>query len=136
MRPLALDTNAYTAFKRGDANVLAALRQADTLLVSVTVLGELLAGFAAGNREAVNREELSRFLASPRVRLAPATTATADLYAVVYAALRRKGSPIPSNDLWIAASALEHGAALLSFDAHFGQIDGLHVGTRREDFLP
>lgn len=136
MRPLAIDTNAYTAFKRGDANVLAALRQAERIFVSVTVLGELLAGFAAGNREAMNREELSRFLASSRVQLAPATAATADLYAVVYAALRRKGSPIPTNDLWIAASALEHGAALLSLDAHFAQIDGLHVGTRREDFLP
>ncbi len=136
MRPLALDTNAYTAFKRGDAEVLAALRQANTILVSATVLGELLAGFAAGSREADNREELSRFLASPRVQVTPSSAATADLYAVVYAALRRKGAPIPSNDLWIAASALEHGAALLSFDAHFRQIDGLRVGTRLADFLP
>ncbi|MDD5388530.1 MAG: type II toxin-antitoxin system VapC family toxin [Gallionellaceae bacterium] len=136
MRPLALDTNAYTAFKRGDAEVLAVLRQADRLLISVTVLGELLAGFAAGNREAENREELSRFLASPRVEQAPTTTATADLYALVYAALRRRGTPIPTNDLWIAASALEHGVALMSFDAHFGQIDSLRVGTRLADFLP
>lgn len=136
MRPLALDTNAYTAFKRGDANVLATLRQTDRILISVTVLGELLAGFAAGNREAENREELSRFLASPRVEQSPTTAATADLYALVYVALRRRGTPIPTNDLWIAASALEHGAMLLSFDAHFAQIDGLHVGTRREDFLP
>jgi tRNA(fMet)-specific endonuclease VapC len=136
VRPLALDTNAYTAFKRGDAEVLATLRQADKILISVTVLGELLAGFAAGSREATNREELSRFLASPRVQVVPGTAASADLYALVYAALRRKGAPIPSNDLWIAASALEHGAALLSFDAHFGQIDGLRVGTRLADFLP
>lgn len=136
MRPLAIDTNAYTAFKRGDANILGALREAERILISVTVLGELLAGFAAGKREALNREELSRFLASPRVHLAPATTATADLYATVFVALRRKGTPIPSNDLWIAASTLEHGAALLSFDAHFAHIDGIHVGTRREDFLP
>lgn len=136
MRPLALDTNAYTAFKRGDRAVLESLRHADSILVSVTVLGELLAGFAAGSREAANREELASFLASPRVRVVPATTASADLYALVYAALRRKGAPIPSNDLWIAASALEHGAALLSFDAHFRQIDGLRVGTRLADFLP
>ena len=136
MRPLALDTNAYTAFKRGDRAVLESLRHADSILVSVTVLGELLAGFAAGSREAANREELASFLASPRVRVVPVTTASADLYALVYAALRRKGAPIPSNDLWIAASALEHGAALLSFDAHFRQIDGLRVGTRLADFLP
>lgn len=136
MRPLALDTNAYTAFKRGDRAVLESLRHADSILVSVTVLGELLAGFAAGSREAANREELASFLASPRVRVVPVTTASADLYALVYAALRRKGAPIPSNDLWIAASALEHGAALLSFDAHFRQIDGLRVGARLADFLP
>jgi predicted nucleic acid-binding protein len=136
VRPLSLDTNAYTAFKRGDGDVLATLRQASQILVSVTVLGELLAGFAAGNREAENREELSRFLASPRVQVTPSSAATADLYALVYAALRRKGAPIPTNDLWIAASALERGAALLSFDAHFNQIDGLRVGTRLADFLP
>lgn len=64
------------------------------------------------------------------------TAATADLYALVYAALRRKGQPVPTNDLWIAASSLEHGAALLSFDVHFRNIDGLRVGRRLEDFIP
>jgi predicted nucleic acid-binding protein len=66
----------------------------------------------------------------------PVTLATADLYALVYAALRRKGRPIPTNDLWIAASSLEHGAALLSLDAHFQAIDGLRVGASLEDFVP
>jgi predicted nucleic acid-binding protein len=64
------------------------------------------------------------------------TAATADLYALVYAALRRKGQPVPSNDLWIAASCLEHGAALLTFDAHFQSIDGLRAGQCLEDFIP
>jgi predicted nucleic acid-binding protein len=64
------------------------------------------------------------------------TAATADLYALVYAALRRKGQPIPSNDLWIAASCLEHGAALLTLDAHFQAIDGLRAGQCLEDFIP
>ena len=135
MRPLALDTNAYTAFKRGDAGVVALLRKAEQILLSATVLGELLAGFAAGAREAENRTELTLFLASPRVVVTHVTEATADLYALVFAALRRKGAPIPTNDLWIAAAALEHGAALLSFDAHFASIDGLRVGTQPEDFL-
>jgi predicted nucleic acid-binding protein len=136
MRPIAIDTNAYTAFKRGDAQIVAVLQHAPALLLCVTVLGELLAGFAAGNRESVNRTELTQFLASPRVTVVPATTATADLYALVYVALRRKGQPIPSNDLWIAASCLEHGAALLSFDAHFQAIDGLRAGRKLEDFIP
>ena len=136
MRTVCVDTNAYVAFKRGDEKIVAVLQHAPTILLSVTVLGELLAGFAAGNRESVNRSELTRFLDSSRVRLAVSTAATADLYALVYAALRRKGQPIPSNDLWIAATCLEHGAALLTLDAHFQNIDGLRVGRQLEDFIP
>ena len=136
MRPIALDTNAYSAFKRGDERIVAVLQHAPAIIVCVTVLGELLGGFAAGQRESRNRNELSQFFNSPRVKVVSSTTATADLYALVYAALRRKGQPIPTNDLWIAASSLEHGAALLTLDAHFQSIDGLRVGTRLEDFIP
>ena len=136
MRPLLIDTNAYTAFKRGDADVVEALSWADSVGVNSIVLGELLAGFAAGTREARNREELSRFLESPRVQVMPVTTRTADNYAMVYAGLRRKGTPIPTNDLWIAASAMESGAALLTLDAHFSHVDGLRCGRRLADFLP
>lgn len=100
------------------------------------MLGELLAGFAAGTREALNRAELARFLESPRVSILNLTAGTADSYALVYAGLRRKGQPIPTNDLWIAASALEHGTALLSLDAHFAQVDGLRLGRQLADFLP
>jgi predicted nucleic acid-binding protein len=88
------------------------------------------------DRESVNRSELTRFLDSSRVRLLVSTAATADLYALVYAALRRKGQPVPSNDLWIAASYLEHGAALLTLDADFQSIDGLRAGRQLEDFIP
>jgi predicted nucleic acid-binding protein len=136
MLPIALDTNAYAAFKRGDANIVAVLQHAPAINISVTVLGELLAGFAAGQRENHNRRELTQFLDTSRVKVVSGTTATADLYALVYAALRRKGQPIPTNDLWIAASSLEHGAALLTLDAHFQHIDGLRVGSCLEDFIP
>lgn len=136
MRPIALDTNAYTAFKRGDAQVVAVLQHAPIIILCVTVLGELLGGFAAGQRESKNRSELTQFLNSPRVKIVSSTIATADLYALIYAALRRKGQPIPTNDLWIAASSLEHGAALLTHDAHFQNIDGLRAGGSLEDFIP
>lgn len=109
MRPIAIDTNTYTAFKCGDAHIVAVLQHAPSILVCVTVLGELLGGFAAGNREQTNRSELTQFISTARVKVVASTAATADLYALVYAALRRKGQPIPSNDLWIAASCLEHG---------------------------
>jgi tRNA(fMet)-specific endonuclease VapC len=136
MRTVALDTNAYVAFKRGEPDVVEVLRHAPELLVSTTVLGELLAGFAAGTRESRNRAELSAFIETPRVRVVPCGETTADNYALVFAALRRKGKPIPSNDLWIAASALEHGAGLLTLDAHFAAIDGLRTGAQLADFLP
>ena len=136
MRPIALDTNAYIAFKRGDEQIVGVLQHAPGIIVCATVLGELLGGFAAGRRESANRGELTQFIGVQRVKVVPSTVATADLYALVYAALRRKGRPIPTNDLWIAASSLEHGAALLTLDAHFRHIDGLRAGTRLEDFIP
>ena len=136
MRAIALDTNAYAAFKRGDTAIVAVLQHAIEIIVSVTVLGELLAGFAAGSRQSESRAELTQFLNSPRVKVAPCSAATADFYALVYAALRRQGQPIPTNDLWIAASCLEHGAALLTLDGHLQHVGGLRVGAQLEDFLP
>jgi predicted nucleic acid-binding protein len=136
VRPILIDTNAYSAFMLGDAAVVEVVAHAERICLSSIVLGELLGGFAAGTREAKNRGELARFLDSPRVEVVPVTARTADSYALVYSGLRRKGRPIPTNDLWIAASALEHGAALLSRDAHFGQIEGLRCGRQLEDFLP
>jgi len=136
MRAILLDTNAYTAFMLGATEVVDVVAYADRLYLNSIVLGELLGGFAAGTREPKNRAELARFLDSPRVEVLPITTDTADSYALIYAGLRRKGHPIPTNDLWIAASAMEHGAALLTRDAHFSHIDGLRYGQRLGDFLP
>lgn len=136
MRSLLVDTNAYVALLRGDREVVEVVAYAERLLLNSVVLGELLAGFEAGDRAARNRDELARFLDSPRVGVLAIGAATADSYALVYANLRRKGQPIPSNDLWIAASALEHGLGLLSLDAHFAHVDALRVGRRLKDFLP
>lgn len=136
MRPVLLDTNAYSAFMLGEADVVEVVAHADRLFLNSVVLGELLGGFAAGSREPKNRAELARFIDSPRVEVLPSTTHTADSYALVHLGLRRKRQPIPTNDLWIAASALERGAALLTRDVHFAQIDGLRRGQRLDDFLP
>ena len=136
MRPILLDTNAYTAFMLGVTEVVDVVAHAERLLLSSIVLGELLAGFAAGTRATKNRADLARFLDSPRVEYVPVTAQTADSYALIYMGLRRKGQPIPTNDLWIAAITLEHGAALLTRDAHFSKIDGLRHGQCLEDFLP
>lgn len=136
MRAIMVDVNAYAGFMLGEPALVEVMAHAPSLLINSVVLGELLAGFAAGTRQAKNREELARFMDSPRVDLVAITDQTADSYALVYSGLRRKGQPIPTNDLWIAASALEHGAALLTRDAHFTKVDGLRMGATLEDFLP
>lgn len=131
-----VDTNAYVAFKGGDPGTVDVLRMADEVHLSVIVLGELLAGFAAGTQEPRNRRELAAFVDSPRVSILSVTPATAAYYATVFAQLRRKGKPIPTNDLWLAATAMEHGAVLLTHDRHFNEVDGLLVVRQVEDMLP
>lgn len=111
---LMIDTNAYAAFMRGDQDVYELLARADEILIPTPVLGELRAGFRIGSKEVQNLDELHRFLASPRVSIHPLGEASAVFYAEVHSALRTAGKPIPTNDLWIAAAALECGAALLT----------------------
>lgn len=120
-----LDTNAYTALFRGHNGVAARVRRAEQVLVSTVVAGELLFGFRNGSRFETNREELEDFLASPYVVLLPVTLVTADRFGRIAASLRRKGRPLPTNDIWIAAHAMESGADLLSFDEHFNEVDGI-----------
>lgn len=132
---ILLDTNAYVAFKQGQADAKEIVQRATTLAFSSTVLGELLAGFAVGSREAKNRRELQQFLASDRVRVLTVDEGTAAYYATVYRNLRQKGRPIPTNDMWIAASALQHGYALFSHDGHFQAVGGLLVGATSTDLL-
>jgi tRNA(fMet)-specific endonuclease VapC len=122
---LLIDTNAYSAFKRNHAGVVAELQRATEVALCPVVLGELRSGFALGSRERENERELEEFMASPRVRLLGITDRTSVFYARIYRALRLRARPVPANDLWIAACALEHGLCLLSFDGHFNDIDGL-----------
>ena len=122
---LLVDTNAYSALGRGHGAVTSLVRQAESLFLSTVVAGELLGGFHRGTRWQENLSDLRRFLSQPRVSLLPVTWTTADRYGRIYAALHRRGRPIPTNDLWIAAQAMETGAELVSFDPHFEAVDGL-----------
>ena len=119
MSSLILDTSAYSAFKRGNLDAVALLRKTPEILVPIIVLGELWSGFEFGRKREVNRQELDAFLNSPRVLVVQVTLETAERYAVIYSFLRRNGRPVPTNDLWIAALTMEHGATLLTADAHF-----------------
>jgi tRNA(fMet)-specific endonuclease VapC len=124
---LVIDTNVYSGFRRGLPSVVQALRSAHEIHLPLIVLAELLAGFAAGTRVGKNRDELAQFMASPRVHLLKPDEKTAHHYADLFAALRKNGAPIPTNDLWIAALARQHRLPLFTFDAHFAAIPGLVV---------
>ena len=127
MSRLTLDTSAYSAFKRGHSGVVGQLRTAEEILLPSIVLGELLGGFEAGQQSRRNRDELDLFRGSPRVRLVAIGEATAERYAVIYAALRSMGQPIPTNDLWIAASTMEHGTELVTLDRNFAHVPQILV---------
>jgi tRNA(fMet)-specific endonuclease VapC len=119
---LALDTNAYTAATRGDARTVALLRTADRIFLPFVVLAELRAGFASGSSGRRNEAMLGRFLNSPRAAILFADEQTTHHYASVFAQLRRQGTPIPTNDIWIAAIVVQHDLALLTGDAHFERL--------------
>ncbi len=120
-----LDTNAYSALKRGVDAVIGRVTRAETVFLSTVVAGELLSGFRQGTRLRKNLAELDAFIDNPHVTVVPVSLVTADRFGRIAAALRAKGRPIPTNDIWIAAHAMETGADLLSFDAHFSDVDGL-----------
>jgi len=98
------------------------MQRSRTVAIPVVVLGELYSGFRLGNRGAENEELLARFMIKPSVRVLNVTQETALRYAEVDVFLRKKGRPIPRNDVWIAALALEHGMHVLTLDMHFGEI--------------
>ena len=101
------------------------MRRAELLYLSAIVAGELLFGFRNGSRYERNRDTFRTFLANPYVEFLAVTQTTADRFARIASGLRRKGTPIPANDMWIAAHALEVGADLVSFDRHFDIVEGL-----------
>ena len=122
---ILLDTNAYSLLMRGDDQAAAVVRNSTEILMSAVVIGELLFGFRHGSRRQRNTADLQGFLASPHVSLLPVGQATAEHYSRIAAALRSNGTPIPTNDVWIAAHAMETGAQLVSADRHFDYVEGI-----------
>ncbi len=120
-----LDTNAYVELLKGNAAVADLVRNVERLTFSMVVVGELLFGFRNGNRYDRNLAALDDFLNQPWIELQPVTRTTADRFGRIAAGLRKAGTPIPTNDVWIAAHALETGAELITFDRHFDNVRGL-----------
>lgn len=122
---LVLDTSAYSHFRRGHAGVLDALARAERVLIPVTVLGELDAAFELGSRARDNRRVLDDFIAEPFVDVLDATPSVARHYGRVFSTLKRAGTPLPTNDIWIAASTIDCGGTLLTFDRGFERVSGM-----------
>ena len=130
MTAVAIDTNAYTAFRKAQPDAVEIFSMADQLVVPAIVLGELRAGFALGTRQSTNERDLTRFLASARVSVQDVDERVSVVYGSVFMQLRRAGTPVPTNDMWIAATVLVAGAALFTFDAHFAAVEAVRVVKR------
>ena len=122
---IMLDTNAYVGFKRNLAAMVDFIVSAESIMFSPIVLGELMFGFRNGTRFKENMEDLNRFLDHEAVELVQIGKISSDRYSRIAEQLKRQGTPIPTNDIWIAAQTMEHGAELITSDEHFENIAGL-----------
>ncbi len=135
MRPILFDTNAYASFKRNEINIIEIVQHAEWIGISPIVIGELIAGFDGGSKAKQNKMELLKFLESSRIIVYPITLDTSHFFSQVYCTLKIKGKPIPTNDMWIASQALEHGCVVCTHDKHFGYIEGLISGSTITDLF-
>lgn len=119
---VALDSNRYSDMISGDEAVAEIVEKAEAVYLPFIVLGELRAGFAVGRRQADNERALRRFLLKDGIEVLYADEQTIHHYAAVFVQLRRQGTPIPTNDMWIAALALQHDLVLCSRDRHFDSV--------------
>lgn len=119
---LALDTSAYSHFMRGDVAAIDLVDVAEWIGVPVVVLGELRTGFGLGKRAKQNETELVTFLQNPVVHVLDVDNDAARIYAEIVIALRTAGTPVPTNDIWIAATAAREGAQIVTYDEHFRAI--------------
>lgn len=124
---LCLDTNRYVDLCRADPVALDAVQRADAVILTFVVLAELRGGFRRGQRAEANERILTAFLQAPRVRVVLADEQTTHVYAEVYAALRRQGELIPTNDIWLAALCIQHDLTLFTRDSHFRRVPRLSL---------
>jgi tRNA(fMet)-specific endonuclease VapC len=124
---LLLDTSGYIHLQKGHPDAAAAVRKAGRIVLSPVVVGELLDAFRKSGSRTRNERFLSDFLSQPRVDVASIEASTAEYYAAIKASLRAAGTPVPLADVWIAATAMEHGLKVLTSDADFQRIPQILV---------
>ena len=122
---ILLDTSAYVAFKLNNTEVVQTIVSAEQIIFSPIVLGELMFGFRNGSKFKQNMNDLDQFLLHEAVELVSIGRITSDRYSRIASQLREQGAAIPTNDIWIAAQTMEHGAELITTDRHFEKINGL-----------
>ena len=127
MNPVLLDTNAYSQYNLGDKKVKKALEISEIIYFPTVAIGELYAGFLNGSLFEKNRAILMNFISDPKVELAEAQIKTALIYGNIYSELKKGGTPVSSNDIWIAACAIETGSTIVTYDKHFLKIPGVKV---------
>ncbi|MFC2157553.1 type II toxin-antitoxin system VapC family toxin [Acidobacteriota bacterium] len=127
MKKALLDTNAYAGFLSGDERILHLVSRAQTVYMSVIVLGELHAGFRGGFKKKQNIELLNKFMRKPSVETVDISIETAEIFGFLMNNLREAGTPLTINDVWIAAHAVETGSVLVTLDSHFKKIAGLRL---------
>ena len=125
MKKVMIDTNIYSLAMKDDTSITNILRKIDLIGISTISIGELYSGFKGGNREIENKDELNIFLDSPRVVVYTVDVETSEFYAYILNMLKIAVTSIPTNDIWIAAVAFQHGYKLFSKDKHFKLIKGL-----------
>jgi len=118
-----LDTNIVIALFKGEPGVKARLEASSEIFLSSVVLGELYFGAANSGQPVANKAKVEDFAAS--CPLAVSDRVTALEYGSVKTGLKRKGKPIPENDIWIAACAFQHDLTLVTRDGHFEYVEGL-----------
>ena len=127
MKKILLDSDGYTSFLKGSKEIQKELETADKVFMSVIVLGELFAAFKKGKLESDNLKLLEKFLNKLTVEIIKVSKETAKVYANAKMELEKMGTPIPTNDLWIAAHVLETGSILITFDRHYENISNLRI---------
>lgn len=122
MSRVVLDTCAYSAMGKGHRGIMEQVRNSEQIIISPIVLGEVKLGYLGGHRRNENERNLVQFLSNRRVTVPKVDEETAGYFAEILHGLRRAGRPIPINDVWICASAMQHGARVVTTDKHFLQV--------------
>ena len=127
MIKILLDTNAYVKLASQDKEVFKVISEAESVVIPSIVIGELIEGFYGGTQFDKNRKTLNEFIDDLNIQIWDIGYQTAEIYGEIKNELKKKGTPIPANDIWIAASAIENGAKLITYDKHFLNIQGLRL---------